>query len=180
VEAARTAALALRRRTDEALAAYVGERGAKRVPLAVWGWLARVPIVMRGAADSAVAMERSGLHGIEQGAAARLFNESLQSVGASFHELADRLKDPRHAVDPAVHAAVTDLDMIGGAGVRRGAMLAAIADYVDAHRDDRGTIEHVMALVWGVGWIGYLAHVRVDSEPMLEQVASHAGTPWWR
>jgi uncharacterized membrane protein YccC len=180
VEAARTAALALRRRTDEALAAYIGERGAKRVPLAVWGWLARVPIVMRAAADSAVAMERSGFHGIEQGEAARLFNEALGSVGMSFDDLADRLEDPRHAVDPAVHAAVTDLDMIAGAGARRAAMLAAIAAYVDARRDDPGTIEHVMALVWGVGWIGYLAHVRVDSEPMLEQVASHAGTPWWR
>ena len=71
------AALALRRRSDEAFAAYVGERGAKRVPLEVWGWLVRVPIVMRAAADAAVAMERSGFHGVEQGDAARLFDEAL-------------------------------------------------------------------------------------------------------
>lgn len=180
VDAARNAALALRRRTDEALAAYVGERGAKRVPLAVWGWLVRVPIVMRAAGDAAVAMERSGFHGIDEGDAARRFDDALAAVCASYDELADRLEEPRHAVDPAVHAAVADLDMIAGAGTRRAAMLAAIAAYVEAHRDEPGTVDHVMALVWGVGWIGYLAHVRMESEPMLEQVASHAGTPWWR
>jgi hypothetical protein len=180
VDAARLDALAMRRRSDEAMAAYVGERGTKRVPLPVWGWLVRVPIVMRAAADAAVAMERSGFHGIEQGEAARQFCEALALVCAAYDDLADRMEDPAHAVDPAVHAAIVDLDMIAGGGKRREAILAATAAFVDAHRDEPGVLEHVMALAWGVGWMGYLAHVRVESEPMLDQVASQAGTPWWR
>jgi uncharacterized membrane protein YccC len=180
VDAARTAAFAWRRRTDEALAAYIGERGAKRVPLAVWGWLVRVPVVMRVAADAVVALERSGFLVVAQGEAARRFDEALQVVQASYAELSDRLEDPRHAVDAALQAAIADLDMIDGAGRRRAAILAATAEYVHTHRDDPGTIQHAMALAWGVGWMSFLAHVRMASEPMLDQATSQADTPWWR
>jgi hypothetical protein len=37
-----------------------------------------------------------------------------------------------------------------------------------------------MALAWGVGWMSFLAHVRMASEPMLDQATSQADTPWWR
>ena len=37
-----------------------------------------------------------------------------------------------------------------------------------------------MALVWGVGWLGYLAHIRAAAEPPLDDVVSHADVPWWR
>jgi hypothetical protein len=70
--------------------------------------------------------------------------------------------------------------MIGGAGTRRARILAAAAAHVEAHRDDRAMIEHVMALAWGVGWLGYLAHIRVIVRSPLEAVESHADAPWWR
>ena len=70
--------------------------------------------------------------------------------------------------------------MIDGAGRQRAAILAATGAYAEAHRGDPATISRVMALAWGVGWLGYLAHIRMLSEPMLGDVASHADTPWWR
>jgi len=180
VEAARGATLDARHRADEAFAAYIGERGEKRVPLDVWGWLVRVPIVMRVAADAAIAMQRTGYHGVETGDAARLFNEAVTTVSASYRELADRLEDPQRAPDPALHAAIADLDMRNGAGKQRAAILAATGNYAEAHRGDAETISRVMALTWGVGWLAYLASIRVLCEPMLGEVASQADAPWWR
>lgn len=180
VDAARNAALDARHRADEAFAAYISERGAKHVPLDVWGWLARVPIVMRVAADAAIAMQRTGYHGVEAGDAARLFNEAVTTVGVSYGELADRLEQPQRAPDPALRAAIADLDMIDGAGKQRAAILAATGAYTETHRDDPATIARVMALTWGVGWLAYLAHIRMASEPALDEVVSHADAPWWR
>ena len=180
VDAARNAALDARHRADEAFAAYIGERGAKHVPLDTVGWLVRLPIVMRVAADAVIAMQRTGYHGVETGDAARLFNEAVTAVCASYGELADRLEQAQRAPDPALRAAIADFDMIDGAGRQRAAILAATGAYAEAHRDDTATISRVMALAWGVGWLAYLAHIRMLSEPMLEDVASHADTPWWR
>jgi hypothetical protein len=67
-----------------------------------------------------------------------------------------------------------------GAGAHRAAILTAATDYFEAHRGDPDTVPRVMALVWGVGWLGYLAHIRVASEAPLAEVASHAGAPWWK
>ena len=55
-----------------------------------------------------------------------------------------------------------------------------MAAYVEAHRADAQAIARVMALAWGVGWLGYLAHIRTLAEPPLREVASHADAPWWR
>jgi len=180
VDAARAEVLDVRERADEAFAAFMGERGAKHVPLDFWGWLVRVPVVMRGAADAAIAMQRSGLKCIDEGDAARLFDDALRVVCASYVELAERLQAPQRAADPALRAAVADLDMIEGAGKQRAAILHAAEAYVDAHRDDAATVPHVMALALGVGWLGFLAHVRVDVEPALETVVTQAEVPWWR
>ena len=69
--------------------------------------------------------------------------------------------------------------MIDGAGRQRAAILAAAGAYAEAHRDDTATITRVMALAWGVGWLAYLAHIRVASEPALEEAVSHPDTAWW-
>jgi len=180
VDAARAQTLAVRERADEAFAAFMTERGAKRLPLDVWGWLVRVPVVMRGAADSAIAMQRTGFRIVDQGDAARLFEDALRAVCASYAELADRLESLQGAPNPALRTAVTDLDLIDGAGRRCGAIFHAADAYVDAHRDDPATVSHVMALAWGVGWLGYLAHIRVVAEPSLEAIVTKAEVPWWR
>ena len=180
VEAARDVALDARHRADEAFSAYIGERGAKHVPLDSVGWLVRLPVVMRVAADAAIAMQRTGHHGVETGDAARLFNEAVTTVSASYGELADRLEDPQRAPDPALHAAIADFDMIDGAGKQRAAILAATGAYAEAHRGDAETISRVMALTWGVGWLAYLANLRMRCEPMLGEVARQAEVPWWR
>jgi uncharacterized membrane protein YccC len=180
IDAARAAAFAARHRAEEALAAYIGERGAKHVPFDVWAWIARVPIVMRVAADAAVAMRRSGYVGIDSGDAPRLFDEALRLVCASYGEFADRLEQPDRAPDPALRVAIADFDMVDGAGKLRAAIVAATVAYVDAHHDDPETITRVMATVWGLGWLSYLAHIRADSEPSLAAVLRHADTPWWR
>ena len=180
VEAARDAALDARHRADEAFAAYIGERGAKHVSLDTVGWLVRLPILTRVAADAAIAMQRTGYHGVETGDAAALFNAAVIAVAASYGELADRLEQPQRAADPVLQATIADLDMIDGAGRQRAAILAATGAYAEAHRDDPETIARVMALTWGVGWLAYLAHLRVYCEPMLDEVASYAETPWWR
>jgi hypothetical protein len=180
VASARNAALDARHRADEAFAAYLGERGEKHVPLDVWGWLVRMPIVMRVAADAAIAMLRTGYHGVETGDAARLFNAAVMTMSASYGELADRLEDSRRAPDPALQAAIADLDMIDGAGKQRAAILAATGAYAEAHRGDPETISRVMALTWGVGWLAYLANIRLRCERMLGEAASQGETPWWR
>jgi uncharacterized membrane protein YgaE (UPF0421/DUF939 family) len=180
VDAARDAAQAARHRADEAFAAYIGERGAKHVPLDTVGWLVRVPIAMRIAADAAFAMQRTGYRGVEAGDAARLFDEAVAAVCASYGEMAGRLEQPQRVPDPALRAKMADLDMIDGAGLQRAAILAATAAYVEAHRNDPATVTRVMTLAWGVGWLAYLAHIRMLSEPMLDDVLSHADAPWWR
>ena len=180
VDAARDETLAARRRADEAFAAFIGERGAKRVPLEVWGWLARMPVVMRGAADAAMAMQRSGFVAVDRGDATRRFDEALRAVGAAYGEMAERLDDPHRAKDAALAATIADLDMIDGAGTHRAAILAAADAYVEAHRDDPSTVPRVMALIWGVGWLGYLAHLRTAAEAPLEDVVRQADVPWWR
>jgi hypothetical protein len=38
----------------------------------------------------------------------------------------------------------------------------------------------VMALTWGVGWLAYLANIRLRCERMLGEAASQGETPWWR
>jgi uncharacterized membrane protein YccC len=86
IDAARAATLAARHRADEALASYIGERGTKRVPLDVWSLLSRVPIALRVAADAAIAMQRSGYLGIRTGDAARLFDDAVRLVSASYDE----------------------------------------------------------------------------------------------
>jgi uncharacterized membrane protein YccC len=180
VDTARIAALAARHRADEAFAAYIGERGTKRVALDVWGWLTHVPTAIRVAADAAIAMQRTGYHGVETGDAARLFDGAVATVCASYDELADRLEEPQRAPDLIRRAAIADLDMIDGAGTQRAAILAATGTYAAAHRDDPDTVARVMALAWGVGWLAYLAHLRVLCEPMLDEVTRQADTPWWR
>lgn len=180
VDAAREEALAARRRADEAFATFIGERGAKRVPLETWGWLARMPIVMRGAADAATAIKRSGFVAVERGDARQLFEEALRAVSAAYGEIAERLDDPHRKKDAALGAMIADLDMVDGAGTHRAAILAAAEAYVESHRDDPSTVTRVMALVFAVGWLGYLAHIRAASDAPLEDVVRQADVPWWR
>jgi len=180
VDAARAATLQTRHRVDEALAAYVGERSAKHVPLAVWGLIARVPILMRLAADAGIAMQRANYTGIESGDPTLHYEQALVVVGASFSDMADRLDAPGYVADAAVAALIADLDMVDGTQKQRDAISAAIVAYTDAHRDDPETISRVMALNWGVGWLAFLAHIRRLADPAIDQVLSQADTPWWR
>jgi uncharacterized membrane protein YccC len=180
VDEARAACLQARHRTDEALAAYIGERGSKHVPLDVVGFIARVPTVMRIGADAAIAMQRAGHIAIDTGDAARRFEQATIAVSAAYGEFADRLDGPTRAADAALFALVADLDIVDGAGKQRDDIVAAAAAYIDAHRDDPTTIARVMALAWGMGWLAYLAHIRVVAEPPLVEVLSQADTPWWR
>ena len=101
-------------------------------------------------------------------------------VVAGYGEIADRLDDPHRPRTRRWTKSVADLDMIDGAGAQRAAILAAAEAYVDAHRDDPSTVRRVMALVWGVGWLGYLAHIRTASDGPLEDIVSQADTPWWK
>jgi uncharacterized membrane protein YccC len=180
VEACRAEAIAVRHRADEAFASFIGERGAKRIPLDEWAWLARVPLVMRGAAEAALAMQRAGLVVTDAGAAAESFARTLATVEAAYDELARRLADPRVAQDPALQSAMTELDMMRADGSRREALLDAVASYADAHRADASVVPRTMALAFGAGWLAYLAHVRVNAEPALDDVVAHADVAWWR
>ena len=180
VDASLGEAAAARHRADEAFAAYLGERGAKRVPLATWGWLFRVPIVMRGAAEALIAMHRSGFAAVQTGNAAQRFDDAVRAVAAAYDDLAARLADPHRAKDARLLETITDLDMVGGSGLRRDAILEAAAAYVESHRGDPSTVTRVTAIVWGVGWLAYLAHVRAASEEPLDEVAAGADVPWWR
>jgi len=167
VEAARDEALDVRRRCDEALAAFMGERGAKRIAPETWIALARAPVLMRLAADAVIALERGGYHGDTSAIEAL-----LREVRASFLALADRLAEGATADEGAWRAVVADLDMIGGAGLRVEPILRELEDFVEAHRGDPGASRHVVAVVWGLGWLGYLAHVRMSAEPAVAQVVA--------
>ncbi|MFO1312779.1 MAG: FUSC family protein [Burkholderiales bacterium] len=180
VEALRVDAIEARHRADEAFASFVGERGAKRVPLGEWAWLARLPLVVRGAGEAAVAIERSGLAVADAGPASHPFEDALTVTAAALDELADRLDDPRRPKDPARLAPLAAIDFANADGARRAALLRAIAAWVDAHRGEGDVVPHAMALAFGAGWIGYLAHVRIAAEPALDDIAAHAGVPWWR
>lgn len=59
IEPARVAALHARRRAEEALAAYAGERGAKDVSLPVWGSLVRAPVAICTGDDAIIVMWRA-------------------------------------------------------------------------------------------------------------------------
>ena len=163
VEAAREDVLDVRRRADEAMAAYMGERGAKHVTPEAWGTLGRTPILMRLAADAVIALERGGYRGVDAG---NVVGDAVARVGASYDELAARLDDPKHPPDAALRTFVPDLDMI--------------ARDVDAHRGDPAATRRAMAIVWGLGWLGYLALVRMQREPALDEVLAKADVPWWK
>jgi hypothetical protein len=180
VEACRAEAIAVRHRADEAFASFIGERGAKRIPLDEWAWLARVPLVMRGAAEAALAMQRAGLVVTDAGAAAESFGRTLATVEAAYDELAQRLAHPRVPKDLALQSAMTELDMMLAGAARREALLDAVASYADAHRADTSVVPRTMALAFGAGWLAYLAHVRVNAEPALDDVVAHADVAWWR
>jgi hypothetical protein len=172
VDAARDEALAARRRCDEALAAFMGERGAKRIAPQTWTALARTPVLMRLAADAVVALERGGYHGDTSAVEAL-----LRDVRASFVVLANRLAGVATVDDGAWRDVVADLDMIGGAGTRVEPILRELVAFVEAHRGERTASRYVVAVVWGLGWLGYLAHVRMTAEPALAQVLSTGPGP---
>ena len=167
VDTARDEALDVRRRCDEALAAFMGERGAKRIAPETWIALARTPVLMRLAADAVIALERGGYHGDTSAIEAL-----LRDVRASFLALAERLEEGSTADDGAWRTVVADLDMIGGAGMRVEPILRELADFVEAHRSDPAASRHIVAVVWGLGWLGYLAHVRMTAESPLAQVVA--------
>lgn len=169
---ARAATIAARQRADEAMTAFMGERGEKRVPLAVWVGVSRIPIVLRLAADAAMGLARAGYTGINDGPAAERFATALGAVRASYDDVAMRLADPDAASDPAIAVAIDDLARPPGSG-HRVAIFDAIAAWLDAHRNDPAALPRVMALTWGTGWLGYLAHLRVANEPAIAQVTSH-------
>jgi hypothetical protein len=179
VDACHAQAIAVRHRADEAFASFIGERGAKRVPLGEWAWLARVPLILRGAAEAAVAMQRAGLVVADAGEAGAAFDASLDALAVAYAELADRLDDPRRAKDPSVQSAMGGLDMMKD-GSGRENLRAAVGRYVDAHRADPAVVPRTMALAFGAGWLAYLAHVRLAVEPALDDVAAHADVAWWR
>jgi len=62
--------------------------------------------------------------------------------------------------------------LIGGAGMRVEPILRELEEFVEAHRGDPGASRHVVAVVWGLGWLGYLAHVRMSAEPAVAQVVA--------
>ena len=168
VDAARDEAQDARRRSDEALAAFMGERGAKRIAPEVWTALARTPVFMRLAGDAVSALERGGYHG-DTAAIEAL----LGDVRAAFVSMADRLGEKGADDADAWRPVVADLDMDGGAGARVEPILRELIDTVEARRADPATSRYVVAVVWGLGWLGYLAHVRmVADDPLAEVVAN--------
>ncbi len=171
----RDAALAARERADAAMAAFVVERGVKRVPLATWITLARVPVLLRLAGDAAMGLARSGHVGITQGPAATRFEGALDAVTDGFAELAACLENTGAPTDAALGRTLADLDTPRGTGTGREAILAATGAWIDAHRGDPDALARSTALTWGLGWVGYLAHVRAGVEPELAQIAMGAG-----
>lgn len=170
VEAARDEALDVRRRSDEALAAYMGERGAKRIAPETWSTLARTPILMRLAADAVIALERGSYHGENAG-----IGTLMDAVRASFLSMAGRLAEEGASDETEWRAVVADLDMIGGAGASIEPILRDLAGDVEAHRGDPATPRRIVAVVWGLGWLAYLAHVRMSADAALADVV--AGRP---
>jgi uncharacterized membrane protein YccC len=169
VDAARDEVLDVRRRADEALAAFMGERGAKRIAPEVWTALARTPVFMRLAGDAVIALERGGYHGDTSGIEAL-----LRDVRASFLEMADRLAEgDGPGAEAAWRAAVADLDMVGGGGARVEPILRELGEFVEAHRGDPAASRHVVAIVWGLGWLAYLAHVRMTAADALAVVIAN-------
>jgi uncharacterized membrane protein YccC len=180
-ETARDEALDVRRRADEALAAFTGEPGAKRVPPQTWSVLARTPVLMRLAADAVIALERGDYRATAAQRAAASLDDVLAQVRASFLDLADRLDDPARPANADAQVAVADLDATGGVGARTEALLRETVEFVDAHRDDpASTVHEAIAFVWGIGWLAYLAHVRMQSEGAAEEVLRHATARWWK
>jgi uncharacterized membrane protein YccC len=64
VESAKRSCLRARQRVEEALAAYAGERGQKRVALATWVSLVRIPVSMAVADETLTALRHAG-YGVE-------------------------------------------------------------------------------------------------------------------
>ncbi len=176
IETTRNATLRARRRAEEALAAYAGERGAKDAPLAVWGALVRTPVSVRSSNDAIIVMWRAsyGTGGCPE--TTQMIGETIASVCASFAEFADRLDNPRRVPDPKLRALIADLDMVDGTGNRRAAIAHSAAAWIDAHRDDSAAITPMVGLAWAADWLGYLAHLRAISEPALDEVLMRAGT----
>jgi uncharacterized membrane protein YccC len=165
VEAARDEVFDARRRADEALAAYTGERGAKRFPPEVWTALARTPVLMRLAADAVIALERGGYHGD-----ASAIEALLAQVRASFLSMADGLADEARDEGDPWRATVDDLDIVGGAGTRVEPILRDLVGYVEGHRSDPAMSRYIVAVIWGVGWLRYLANVRIAADAPLAEV----------
>lgn len=171
VGAARELALAARQRADAAMAAFLGERGEKALPLATWVTLTRVPIMLRLAGDAAMGLARSGHQGITAGQAAERFAEALDLVDRAYADMATRLEGTPVS-DADLAQAVAELD--GPQGVRGQAMRGLVGAWLDEHRSEPEAISRVIALSWGIGWLGYLAHVRRAVEPALAQVTQDA------
>jgi uncharacterized membrane protein YccC len=168
VEAARDEVFDARRRSDEALAAFMGERGAKRVAPEVWTALARTPVLMRLAADAVIALERGGYRGDVSA-----IDALLADVRASFLSMADRLVDEAPGAEEPWRAALGDLDMVGGAGARVEPILRELIGFVEAHRGDPATSRYIVAVIWGLGWLRYLANVRITADAPMAEVMTH-------
>jgi len=180
VEFAKQASLRARQRVEEALAAYAGERGQKRVPLAMWVSLVRMPISIGVADDTLTALRHAG-YGVDGcPAAARRVAETARSLYESLDEMAGRLDDPRRASNRELRVLMEDLDMVSGSGSRRAEIAAATAGCLDARRADANVLAWLMGLSWATLWLSYLAHLRVSTESALDEVAASADAPWWR
>jgi uncharacterized membrane protein YccC len=180
VESAKLACVSARQRVEEALAAYAGERGQKRVPLAMWMPLVRIPVCIYVADDTLIALRHAGYGTDGCTVAAQRVVQAARSVYESFDELAERLDDPRRAPDRALRALIADLDMVAGAGSRRAEIAAATGVCLDASRADSDVLPWLMGLSWATLWLGYLAHLRTLTETPLDEVAADADVPWWR
>jgi uncharacterized membrane protein YccC len=180
VESAKLACVRARQRVEEALAAYAGERGQKRVPLAMWMPLVRIPICIYVADDTLVALHHAGYGTEGCTVAAQRVVQAAQSVYASLDELADRLDDPHRAADRVLGKLVADLDMVAGAGAQRAGIAAATGVCLDASRADGDVLRWLMGLCWATLWLSYLAHLRMLTETSLDEVAASAEAPWWR
>ncbi len=180
VESAKEACLRARHRVEEGLAAYAGERGQKRVPLATWVPLVQIPISICVADETLTALRHAGYGADGCPAAVQRVAQTARSVCESFNEMAARLDDPRRGPDRALCALVADLDMFAGAGKRRAEIAAATAACLDASRADADAPRWLIGLSWATLWLGYLAHLRVLTETPLNEVAAKAEAAWWR
>ena len=149
-----------RRRADRRSRRTSASAATKRVPLTVWATLVRVPVAMRAVADGVAVLERVGYCAGGSPLAAQRMQDAVGVVCASLEDLAARLCDARLPPDPRLGVAVADLDLADGEGARRAEIAAAIAVWLDAHRDEPAAVVSAMGLSWASAWIGYLAHVR--------------------